>query len=371
MNENLEIECTEIIDRKKLATIERVSSLEPIEGKDRIEFIRCQGYNGVVQKGLHSVGDLVLVVKDESIVPNNSLFSFMEQFKFRVKSKSFNTSNGKIFSQIIVIPLSEVKTFMGKDNFEEGQDLTDELGIKKYIPKLCNATGTQFGNMAPRGSFPSLYVPKTDENNIQGSLAILEELQGLPYYITLKLEGASLTSLYHPELREHVVCSRNNMLMDTEGNSFWDVARKFQLNKFHKDHPELAIQGELCGACSDGSRKIQGNVMGLDDLYLYVFNIININTRRRLNLYDQYDLCTEYGLYHVPIYECGKSFNYTFNDLFKLVQNLRYGFGIHQLSEGIVVRPLEDVWSDRLKGSLSFKVKNPEYNLNNLLSQMK
>lgn len=370
-----DVDATEIADRLNLATIERVIALEPIEGKDRIELLLAQGYRGVVEKGLHAVGGLVLVVKHETVLPEIPMFEWMRSFKFRVKSKSFSTENGKIYSQCICIPIKEViNYFVEKGEKEkvlhlrEGVDLTEELGVKKYMPVLSNATGTQFGTMRSKGTFPSQYISKTDETNLQGAVKLLEELQGKPYSITFKMEGSSLTALERPDTKEYIVCSRSNILDYDESNSFWYASKKYELDAALKDR-NWAVQGELCGMKPDGSHKIQSNVMGLKDIELYVFNVIDLETGKRIDFQHQLEWCLENSIPHVPVYEVGESFDYTLDQLLTLVQTLKYPLGKEQICEGIVIRPQEDTYSNKLHGSLSVKVKNPAYNFNELAKQ--
>ena len=373
VNEILDdISGTEIIERTNLATIERVTALESIEGKDRIELLCTQGYRGVVEKGLHVVGGLVLVVKHETIVPEIPMFEWMRSFKFRVKSKSFSTENGKIYSQCICIPIKEVIAYFvdkGRKTdvlyLKEGTDLTEELGVKKYIPPVNRATGTQFGVMHSKGTFPSQFLTKSDETNLQGAVRVLEELQGKPYYITLKYEGSSISALHRPDTKEFIVCSRNNNLAEEDNNSFWYAVRKNQLEAKLKG-TGFAVQAELCGMLPDGSHKVQGNVMGLDDLDMFIFNVIDLETRKRLNLMEQLNFCKVNGLPHVEVIEQGESFDYTLDQLLALVQTLTYSIGKGQIVEGIVIRTQEDTYSERLKDTLSVKVKNPAYSLDAL-----
>ena len=62
---------------RKLATIEEVQSLEPIPDADRIELAKIRGWNVVVQKGLHEVGDLVVYFEIDSMLDIE-----MPQFQF-------------------------------------------------------------------------------------------------------------------------------------------------------------------------------------------------------------------------------------------------------------------------------------------------
>lgn len=135
-----EIDFNEITERDNLAVVYKVEKLEPIQGKDFIEIVYLKdcGYTTVCEKG-HKVGDLVVFIKYDTIVPDNELFAFMKDNKFRVKAKSFTEKNhdgwvtGKIYSQGIVLPLKNVTNFLDDIlswDLKEGNDVTSELGVK-------------------------------------------------------------------------------------------------------------------------------------------------------------------------------------------------------------------------------------------------
>jgi RNA ligase (TIGR02306 family) len=217
-----EIEANEVTERDNLAVLYRVERLEAIPNKDNIELVHMAqcGFTAVCQKG-HAVGDLVVFVKYDSILPQNELFDFMKEFKYRVKAKSFTIRNefdtvvGKIYSQGIVLPVNKVFEFVSEQSemnddesglsecFYEGDDVTSILGVTKYIPPVSGG----MGNMQSKGDFPTHLVSKTDEVNLASKMRVLEELKGKKVYITLKIEGSSLSVV--PEGDEVNVCSRN------------------------------------------------------------------------------------------------------------------------------------------------------------------
>ena len=72
---------------RKLASVQVVKSLTPIPGADRIEVAEILGWDVVVQKGLHKVGDAVVYFEIDSILPEGEEWSeFMRDRKFRVRT---------------------------------------------------------------------------------------------------------------------------------------------------------------------------------------------------------------------------------------------------------------------------------------------
>ena len=120
-----EIDAAEITERDNLAVVARIERLEPIPGKDRIELVHLKevGFTFICEK-IHQVGDLVVYVKYDSIVPNNELFVWMQDSKFRVKAKGFTERDeegnivNKIYSQGIVLPLQKVVDFLTKEGYQ-------------------------------------------------------------------------------------------------------------------------------------------------------------------------------------------------------------------------------------------------------------
>ena len=74
------------MSERKLAHIERVIDLQPIQGADRIETATVLGWQCVVKKGDVKVGDLVCYIEIDSIVPDIPYFDFMKERNFRVRT---------------------------------------------------------------------------------------------------------------------------------------------------------------------------------------------------------------------------------------------------------------------------------------------
>ena len=68
--------------RRKLASIQKIVSLTPIKGADRIEIAQVLGWEVVVQKGIHVVGDDVVFYEIDAFLPAEDAryASFSERF---------------------------------------------------------------------------------------------------------------------------------------------------------------------------------------------------------------------------------------------------------------------------------------------------
>ena len=111
---------------RKLASIQEICWIAPIEGKDRIELAGVLGWQVIVVKGEYKVGDKVIFVEIDSVLPERPEFEFLRSKKFRIKTLKMSG----VVSQGICFPLS----ILPKKNYSIDDDVTDLLGITQYIP---------------------------------------------------------------------------------------------------------------------------------------------------------------------------------------------------------------------------------------------
>jgi len=279
---------------RKLATIRKIAAIEPIEGADAIEVAVVDGWKVVVKKGEFQVDSLACYVEIDAWIPTE-LAPFLSKGKepreFEgVKGERLRTVKlrGQL-SQGLLLPIPE-DTIKGAGHLvAEGLDLTEHLGILKW-ERPMNA---QLAGMA-RGNFPSL-VPKTDQERIQNLSKQFDELMLDTWSITEKLDGSSCTFYLDDEDVFHV-CSRNLDLKEDEANSFWKVARKFQIEDVMRRNfmKGMAIQGEMIG------EGIQGNQYKTQ-LDFYVYDMYNTHTGQYILPVQLKAACERIGLKHVPI----------------------------------------------------------------------
>ncbi len=344
---------------KNLATIRRIATLTPIEGADRIELATMEdlSWQVVVQKDLHDIGDPVIYIQIDTIVPATPTFDFLKDRHYRVRSIRLK----KQLSQGLILPMRDFDNdfyphIKGLGGLLVGDDMTDLIGVRKFEkPVPANLRGRIKGN------FPTHLVPKTDEERIQGCPRIIEELNGVKCYVSLKLDGTSATYLSHnPGLTEPEthVCSRNLSLKppepEDEGNVYWKMEKKYDLLKKLTAQVGYAIQGEICGP------GIGGNKMGLSEIDFFLFNVYSISERKYLN-FDQMKSFAEYlGVKTVPIVDDNFVFgDVTVQDLLGMADNQTYEDG--SPAEGVVIRPVVETYSHYMKGRVSFKVVSNKF----------
>jgi len=331
----------------KLAVIEKINELLPIEGADRIELAVVQGWKAVVKKGEFEVGQMVVFIPIDTVMEprhwNEFLWDKEDPSKpIRVKTVKLRgqVSQGLVFSVKITGTIWQVM----------GNDVSETLGVTKYERPIPASLQGEV-----RGSFPSHLISRTDEDNLLSNIKVLEELKKSDYVqVTLKMDGSSMTALKTAEGEFHV-CSRNLDLKETEENSFWKAARMYNLEE--QIEPGTAFQFELCGP------GIQKNLIGLKELSLYLFNAKNLSSGEYFNPVFRPNESTIKSVPLVKSFTAGEILQLTTEELQELANKQKYPSGLP--AEGIVIRGFDSEgksrYSEHLQKMLSVKIINQNY----------
>lgn len=338
----------------KLASIETIKSLKKHPNADRLELAQVMGWQSVVQAGLHQQGDKVVFVVIDTILPKQSWSEFLVDKNntdkpIRLKMVKLRGEH----SAGIVLPLSlfpeEFKAM------ELGTDVTEQLGIKKYIKELpANLSGENVGD------FPTDLCSKTDEDNGLSNLELVEHVIKTPCTITQKLDGSSITIVIEDGIITQV-CSRNLSKKDTENSLFWKVARKLNILKGFNG----VIQGELVGP------GIQKNPLRLEQPELVVFQIKKSNGEY-MNYQEMKGFCiVELNCKCVPLVSECSFVGATVDEALEKLQQLadQQVYESKEPAEGIVVRPsdyrrFEGGFGYGSRRPMGFKILNRNYKEN-------
>jgi RNA ligase (TIGR02306 family) len=328
----------------KIANIEIISEILPHPNADLLSIARIKGWQSVIKKNEYNVGDKVIFVYPDNELKRKS----WNEFLFKNDKDEYVKIKGiKLRGQYSAGLILNINILKDSHRFIEGDNVAEFIGARKYEKILpAQLSGTIKGN------FPTHIVSKTDEILIRNELDLLNELKGLPYYITTKADGSSCTCYFDGD--NFGVCSRNLELKEDDSNSFWKVVKQYNLHNILKDNNiKYAIQGELVGP------KVNGNRLQLKNFDYYIFNIKDLTSNKFLELNDMIAFCNKFNLQVVNIIETGSSFNKSLKELQDIANNLKYDCGSN--AEGIVVRPHVNTYSNTLHGNLSFKVINENY----------
>ena len=341
---------------RKLASIQTVAALSPIEGRDRIELATILGWHVIVKKDEFKVGDRCVYIEIDSVLPEKPEFEFLRPKDFRIKTMKM----GGVISQGIAFPLS----ILPEGEHPVGEDVTDVIGVKQYEPTMdIERPNTQkqptklkhfqflmrfkwFRNLIwkrnPKKSraFPS-FIAKTDETRIQSAPFMLEDKS--PYVVTEKIDGTSgtfalvLRKRLLPFLKpkeEYIVCSRNVRLFSHDDSNYWKASDKYDIKSVLREICKerktdwCALQGEIIAP------DVQKNKYKVTEPTLYIFNVILPDGR--MGSMEAKRVAEAHGLSFVPILDSGYILPDTVEEM------VAYADGTSQLCdtlrEGVVVR---------------------------------
>ena len=331
---------------RALAYVVSIDEIQPLEGYDRVEYARTNGWWCIIGKadGM-KVGDKAVYFEVDSKVPaDDQRFEFLEKRNYKIKTQKMC----KVYSQGLLMPLS---AFPELGDAPVGMDVTKKLRVIYADPEDNQRKGTggdpnaKYKSMAsrhqkifqtkpvrwlmrrswgrklmflifgrkkdkPKG-FPS-FVAKTDEERVENQPWRVGD--GKTYLATEKLDGTSCTyalrRLPKKPLKkqeyEFYVCSRNVRQKDEDQkcyhdhNIYWDLAFKYDIGKWLKQF--LEERPDCTWACiqGEGVGSVQGNPLKLKEDDLYVFNFIT-DVDGRWNSVDGKNLIEKFGMKWVPI----------------------------------------------------------------------
>jgi hypothetical protein len=353
---------------RKLASVQKIVNIEAIEGADAIEKATVLGWQVVIAKKDNlQIGDNVVYIEIDSIMPEKPEFEFLRQRKFRVRTIKLRNT----ISQGLILPLS----VLPKGKYSEGADITSLLSVRKYDPqaeieqRLANEKNARETNKikkllnrmswfrklfgTKRASFPS-FIRKTDEDRIQLFPHICENEKDTIFELTEKVDGQSGTYFlvqtkgwFGKKKFTFGVCSRNLLLPKPDNSSYWTIAKKYNVENVLKaligNNKYIVLQGEIVGT------NIQGNKYGVKEHDFYAFNLIasevKVGTTAKRYLLDQH------GIKCVPLLDT----NFRLKPTIAEMVDFSNGKSVlaDTLREGIVVRNYEK--------NISFKVVSPEF----------
>lgn len=329
-----------------IASIQKVSNVRNHPKADALDLVDILGWTVVVKRGEFTNGSLCVYIVIDSIVEEHPEYEFLRKNHFRIKPIRLRGE----YSNGICFPVSILLSFGYTGEITEGMDVSDIVKAKHYEKELP----TQLAGKAI-GYLPG-FLRMTDEQNIRSCPEILTELKGLPYYMSVKADGSSGT--FFIKGGDIGVCSRKIQLAEDENNGFWKIARKYDMfNAIRTDFiDDIAVQGEVVGP------GIQDNHLGLKELEIRVFNIVDLKVREYRPLSILKDWARKYDIPMVTIIEEGDAFGYELHELISVANALIYPTG--KPAEGMVIRPINYIRTNIDKmawNALSGKIINENY----------
>ena len=344
---------------RKLASIQRIWKIEPIEGADKIELAFVLGWQCVVNKGQFKPMDLAVYFEIDSFLPIRDEFEFLRISSYRkndILGEGFRLKTMRFRGQIsqgLLLPLGQFNELDACD--EIGTDVSEALGVRKWeVEEKITTGGTIIGELP-------IDVPHTDETRVQAEPELINDFKGLDYYISTKMDGSS-HSISIDDDGFHVT-GHNYEYKNDGKSSFYEFVNSLGIEAKLMDYYKannlniITIQGELCAP------GIQKNRLKLTKPEWYVFTIrVNGN---RVGLKRMQEICKTLHLSTVPIEEVGNDLPSKYPTVEALLERADGEYPKGGKKEGIVIRPVEPVYCERISASLSMKVVSNKYLIKN------
>lgn len=268
---------------RELAYVVNIDAIKPIPESDNCECAIVGGWHVMVRKNEFKVGDPAIYFEIDSYLdPSNSVFSFMEKKKYKVKTQRYTFGGkGNFISQGLLMSAANfgwtiesvdgrvyIKDNNGTPHFpgdDESRFLTKQLGVTYYIAedntrkansvdkykKMAQRNGKLFSHQPFRWlmkrawgrkllfaffgrkrdkntNFPTHFpfVKKTDQERCENMTWVLNDKT--PFIVTQKCDGSSGTYILEKRKKlfgikyEFYVCSRNVRQLTPKQKSFYD-----------------------------------------------------------------------------------------------------------------------------------------------------
>ena len=344
---------------RKLASIQRIYQIDPIDGADRIELAHVLGWQCVVNKGQFQPMDLGIYFEIDSFLPIRPEFEFMRNSSYKktdIMGEGFKLRTQKFrgqLSQGLLLPVSQFPEIPA--DIEPGADVTDILGVRKWeIEEKATTGGTVIGDLP-------YDIPHTDETRVQAEPELIRLFAGLEYYISTKMDGSSHSigidgDGFH-------VCGHNYEYKDDGASSFYNLVKERgcqeRMEAFAAENglTTLTIQGELCAP------GIQQNRLKLTKPEWYVFTVRE--NGKRVSLKRMQEVCKALQMTTVPVEEIDTDLPSRYPTVEALLKRADGNYPNGGKKEGIVIRPTEPIYCDLIGAELSMKVVSNKYLLKN------
>lgn len=336
--------------------IETVEEVTPHPNADRLDLVRIRGYRAVTQRGLHQVGDAVLYIPTDAVLPEDVLeaFGFAGKLAGKAKNRVKPVRLRGELSEGLVIPVRVVSDFLERTTatgfLALGADVAERLGITKWEPEIpVHMAGEVI-------AAPEWFRLFYDVENIKAFPDVLQT--GELLLVTEKLHGTNAKFGWHRNEGFFVASRRRDTaLVESVSNLYWRVAREYDIEDSMRRMADyagvdaLVLCGEIFG------KGVQDLHYGNERPAFRVFDVRQPLEGRWMDLIDVRTLMegAGVGLSIVPVVGAGQ---FTLEQLHGLASG-ESTLADH-VQEGVVVRSLRERHHPSL-GRVMLKVINPDY----------
>jgi len=219
------------------AVLVRRIEVFPHPNADLLELAKVDDYRCVVKKGEFKTGDLVAYIPEASIVPETLLA------EMGLTGRLAGPEKNRLKAVKLRGELSQGLVYPARPHWKEGDDVTAELGIVKWIPPIPVHLA---GELAPA---PEGWHGYTEIENIKRYPDVLKP--GEEVIVTEKVHGTcTLLGLLDGAraMSSKGYGGGGKIIKEDEKNLYWRMARKYNLFEKVEGLGNLMLFGETFGA---------------------------------------------------------------------------------------------------------------------------
>lgn len=292
----------------------KIDEIEKHGNADSLGIVTVHGgYPVCVRLSDWRPGMLAAYIPVDSVVDlTRPEFNFLD--KGRIKAKRLRG----VFSMGLLIP--------APDGSQEGDDVTDLLGVQHWDPELNNPGGNSGEDeAAPKGWLFPTYTDIEPFRRHKHELNLGESV-----IVTEKIHGANARFAWDGE--RLWVGSRTRIKRQHEDNMWWRIAERMKIAEAISAYPYHVFFGEVFG-------QVQDLRYGVEGATFRVFDVFNGNTGRYLNSSDAREAANDCGLPWVPVLYEGpwdpERVNEWAEGQSKLAEHVREGFVVKPIVERV------------------------------------
>lgn len=251
-----------------ITRVTKIHKIIPHENADALELAKVDGWQCVIPKGVYSEGDACVYIPIDSVLPLQLEETLLGGAKVKLNKGRVKTIRLRgQYSQGLVANIETIKEYLGNHGchivLHENTDITKELGIKKYEPKLPSFQ--QFQKTKVRYQNPEFYKYASIENiknytrlfEPEEEVIVTEKIHGTNFragWVRKDPKAMSLMQkvmyylilIFNKKSMWEFTVGSHNVQLDPEGdNVYSEMARRLELkNKLAKGE---ILYGEIYG----------------------------------------------------------------------------------------------------------------------------
>jgi len=225
----------------KLASIERIHTVQKHPNADALDIVGVLGYKAIVKRDQYEEGTLIVFIQPDTVLPDSPWATFYKAKSSRVKAVKLRGE----WSMGIVESIENVFTNLVLPQPVEGLEVSGIIGVNKYEPPVP-------ADLSAKGLLP-FGIPKTYEERYQNLSKDLP--YGATVDVTLKVDGRAWTAyvkLNADGTTSTGICGRTLEFKDGAVNNYTLLNKKYgiidKLTEYAlKRKVSIAIRGESYG----------------------------------------------------------------------------------------------------------------------------